>query len=102
MVCRTCGARVGVDSLLVAAQQPCERCGRLLSGPLASGRPAGRPMMVAESLPSSQSLAYQSGSPAFLWLGVLVGMLAGPAAVGAIAYLSPMIALPVRGAVLGA
>jgi hypothetical protein len=99
--CQSCGEKVGVQSFLAAAEQPCGRCGQLLMGALARGTRIARPAGF-EEVPSPGPYEHGSGSAAALWLGVLTGILAGVTVVGAIAYLGPAIPLRVRGAVLGA
>lgn len=83
LTCQSCGAKVGVQSFVAAAQQPCPRCRQLLMGPLAAA-------------------ARGSGSSAALWLGMLAGMLAGIAFVAAVAHAGRVIPPNVQCAVLGA
>jgi hypothetical protein len=100
LTCQTCAEKVGVESFLAAAQQPCRRCGQLLMGPVARGRQTVRPSECAE-LPA-QPFGDGRGSVVALWFGVFAGGLAGVAAVVAVAYLGLAIPLAVRGGLLGA
>lgn len=100
LTCRTCEEKVGVESLLAAAQQSCSRCGQLLMGPLERSRRTVRPSAVAELSP--QQFEPGRGSVVGLWLGVLGGGLLGLSVVGAVAFFGPAIPLQVRGALLGA
>jgi hypothetical protein len=102
VTCQTCAAKVGVQSFLAAAQQPCGRCGQLLMGPLAHGNRVARPGGFVDLPAPSRPLDFGSGSPASLWLSMCAGALVGLGVVVAVALLGPAIPPPVRGALLGA
>jgi hypothetical protein len=98
--CQTCGEKVGVQSFLTAAQQPCTRCGNLLMGALARDRRTARPADFDNPLP--QPYEQGRGGGVGVWLGAFAGGLVGVAGVCAVGYFAPAIPLPVRGAILGA
>src|SRR5262249_36431860 len=71
--------------------------GQLLMGPLARGTRTARPAWFEETPPPPRQFAPGAGNSAGLWVGVIVGMLAGLGAVVAVASMGPAIPLPVRG-----
>jgi MFS family permease len=99
MTCQTCGEKVGVQSFLTAAQQPCVHCGQLLMGALSRGTRTARPPGFAEPLPSPEPVQHGRGSSAGLWVGLVAGGLVGAVAV---ALLGPALPPAQRGPVLGA
>jgi hypothetical protein len=101
MTCQSCRAKVQVQSFLTAAQEPCKQCGQLLMGPLAAGGRTVRPAGFDDPVAGPAWDRGTGGSNA-TWVGLTVGVLAGVAAVAAVAQLGPAIPLNVRGAVLGA
>jgi hypothetical protein len=93
ITCKNCGETIGVQSLLAAAQQPCEKCGRTLMGPMAGQ--SGSPSAPAWAEPGSRN----HGSTLF---GMVAGVFVGIGIVAAMAFLGVLIPTQVRGAVLGA
>ena len=57
LTCKSCKEKVGVESFLAAAQQPCRRCGQLLMGPLSRGGRTVRPAAFDGALPSAAEFA---------------------------------------------
>jgi hypothetical protein len=100
ITCQTCAEKVGVESFLTAAQQPCTRCGNLLMGALSRSKNTYRPSDYAD-IPS-QPYAPGRGSKGGLWVGVFAGGVFGIAGVVALAFFGPAIPAHIRGAILGA
>jgi hypothetical protein len=99
VTCQTCAEKVGVQSFLAAAQQPCTRCGNLLMGALARDTRSARPAGFGD-LP--QPFEQGRGGGVGVWLGAFAGGLVGLAGVCAVGYFAPAIPANVRGAVVGA
>jgi hypothetical protein len=91
--CTTCGEKVGVQSLLAAAKQPCEKCGHALMGP-----------MLELGAPGSGAPPWQEpGTQAApLWFGSGVGVVVGLVVVVCVALMGPAVPLSFRGAIVGA
>src|SRR5439155_25109897 len=85
VTCQTCSEKVGVQSLLAAAQQSCLRCGHLLMGPLDRGSRVARPSSP-EQLPA-QPFDDGRRSRGGVWVGVFVGGCIGVGAVVALTQL---------------
>ena len=102
LTCQSCGERVGVQSLLTAAQQPCIHCGKLLMGARGRGPRTARPAGFGEPAPAAASPEPGRGSAVGLWLGVFAGALAGVGGVVAVASSGAVIPPSVRGILLGA
>jgi hypothetical protein len=100
LTCQTCSEKVGVQSLLAAAQQTCLRCGQLLMGPLDRGSRVARPSSP-EQLPDGP-FADGRRSGGGVWAGVFVGGFIGVASVVAFSQLGSALPQNVRGGVLGA
>jgi hypothetical protein len=98
LTCQSCGEKVGVQSLLTAAQQSCRRCNQLLMGPLARGTRTYHTGEGAESSPTE----HRSGSTLGLWLGVIAGMAAGVAVAYGVSQAGSALPWSTRNAVLGA
>lgn len=99
--CQSCGEKNGVNSFLAAAQQPCRRCGRLLMGPVGSGgNSSWVPSRTDEAAPAWQEPS--AGSSGGMWVGVVMGVVAGVGIVAAVAHFGPLMPLQLRGATLGA
>jgi hypothetical protein len=96
--CQTCGTKVETQSFLVAAQQPCVKCGQLLIGRLSSGTRTARPAGFDNDVPAALEMG--SGGSSGIWTGMVLGILVGVGIVALMAYAGPAIPTRVRGAVL--
>jgi hypothetical protein len=100
LTCQTCAEKVGVQSLLAAAQQSCLRCGHLLMGPLDRSSRVARPSSPEQL--RTQSFADGGRGRGGVWAGVFVGGCIGVGAVVALTQLGSSLPQNVRGGVLGA
>ncbi len=98
--CQSCGQKASVQSLLSAARQRCDKCGRLLMGALDGGTRVDRPSGFGESLAGPVTCV--PSSKGRVACGILLGGVAGILAVVFLASPGNFLPLQVRGVLLGA